>query len=105
MYEDFRHEWGRLRLAQVRSPQAAAIEYFRWDTEVRELPTGGFVASAPDVVESELVIRVAEHAQQQLRTRPGYLLNVSGLGSDVARVRGSWRPLLAWLPLYVRQID
>ena len=102
--EHFRLEGGRLRLDRVRSPHPAALEYFRWPGTVR--PDREWLSiDAPDVVQEELVIRVAAEGQQRLRMRPGYFVALDGIGADVVRVRGSARPLAAWLPLWVRQID
>ena len=102
--ERFRLEGGRLRLERVRSPHPAALEYFRWPGRVR--PDGAWLSiDAPDVVEEELVIRIATDGRQHLRTRPGFLVRLEGFGSDVYRVRGSTRPLAVWLPLWLTQID
>lgn len=102
--EHFRLEGGRLRLDRVRSPHPAALEYFRWPGEVR--PDGTWLSiDAPDVLEEELVIRVAAEGQQRLRTRPGHFVALGGLGADLVRVRASTRPLVLWLILWVRQLD
>lgn len=105
VYEDFRHEWGQLRLERVRSTNAAALEYFRWDTAVRRLDESHLVIDAPDVVTPELVIRAAPGADQKVRTRPGYFLYAERWPSDVIRVRPSWRPLAIWLPTWIGQLD
>ena len=102
--EHFRLEGGRLRLDRVRSPHPAALEYFRWPGEVR--PDGAWLSiSAPDVVEEELVIRVAADGRQRLRTRPGYFVALDGIRTDVVRVRAGARPLLLWLPIRAGQED
>ncbi|MBA3374836.1 MAG: hypothetical protein H0U00_03320, partial [Actinobacteria bacterium] len=102
--EHFRLEGGRLRLERARSPHPAALEYFRWPGEVR--PDGAWLSiEAPGVVEEELVIRVAAAGQQRLRTRPGYVVSLGGLRSELVRLRGSTRPLVVWLPHRLQQID
>lgn len=102
--EHFRVEDGRLRLVRVRSPHPAALEYFRWPGEVR--PDGTWLSiNAPDVVEEELVIRVAAEGRQRLRTRPGHVVALAGSGADLVRVRAAARPLVLWLPLWAGQLD
>lgn len=105
VYEDFRHEPGRLRLLRVRSTNAAALEYFRWDAPVRRLDEQHLVVDAPDVLTPELVIRVARGAEQRIRTRPAYVVYLEGLPSQVVRVGPSWRPLFVWLRTWIAQID
>lgn len=101
--EHFRVEAGRLRLERVRSPHPAALEYFRWPGEVRR--DGAWLSiSAPDVVEEELVIRVAADGRQRLRTRPGHAVALDGAGADVVRVRASVRPLVQWASIWAGQL-
>lgn len=102
--ERFRLEGGRMRLLRVRSPHPSALEYFRWPGAVR--PDGAWLSiDAPGVVEDELVIRVAAAGEQRVRTRPGYVLYLSGLRTETVRVRASTRPLAIWLPLRLAQVD
>jgi hypothetical protein len=104
VHEHFRLEDDRLRLERVRSPHAAALEYFRWPGAVRS--DGEWLSiDAPDVVQEELVIRVAAEGQQRLRTRAGYFVALDGVGADVVHVRAATRPLVLWLPQRVRQLD
>ena len=104
VHEHFHLENDRLRLVRVRSPHPAALEYFRWPGTVRS--DGEWLSiDAPDVVQEELVIRVAAEGQQRLRMRAGYFVALDGIRADVVHVRAATRPLVLWLPLRVRQID
>lgn len=100
--EHFRVEAGRLRLALVRSPARAALEYFRWPGEVRA--DGQWLSIDPPMaMEEQLTIRIAAGAEQRLRLRRGHVVALDGLGAEVVRVRGASRPLPVWLALRLAQ--
>lgn len=66
VWEEFERTGDRLRLMRVRAEDIRALEYFRWESPIRQ-ESPYFVADAPPTVVEELVIRVSPGAEQRMR--------------------------------------
>lgn len=97
VFEEFVRAGDRLDLLRVRSPDLRAVEYFRWDGDIRQQEDGLFTQDAPPSDVTELVIRITPGRRQTLRT-PRWTrdLDVS-FGDSVVRVRAERRPRIVLL--------
>lgn len=90
--EEFVRAGDRLDLLRVRSPDLRAVEYFRWDGEIRQQEDGLFTQEAPPSDVTKLVIRIALGRRQTLRT-PRWTRDLdSAFGDSVVRVSAERRP-------------
>jgi len=65
VWEEFERAGDKLRLLRVRAEDIRAVEYFRWDTPIRQ-ENSNFVADAPPTEVEELVIRISSGAEQRI---------------------------------------
>ena len=92
VFEEFVRAGDRLDLLRVRSPDLRAVEYFRWDGEIRQQGDGLFTQDAPPSDVAELVIRITPGRRQTLRT-PRWTRDLeTAFGDNVVRVRAERRP-------------
>ncbi len=97
VFEEFVRVSDRLDLLRVRSPDLRAVEYFRWDGEIRQREDGLFTQDAPPSDVTELVIRITPGRRQTLRT-PRWTRDLDlAFGDSVVRVRAESRPRIALL--------
>ncbi len=97
VFEEFERAGDRLDLLRVRSPDIRALEYFRWDGEIRQGADGLYVQDAPPSDVTELVIRITPGRRQTLRT-PRWTRDLDAtFGDAVVRVRAERRPLIVTL--------
>ena len=96
VFEDFVRDGDRLKMLRARSADVRAVEYFRWDGEIRQ-QDGLFTQDAPASDVAELVIRITPGRGQTLRT-PRWTRDLDGgFGDTVVRVRAERRPRIALL--------
>jgi len=97
VFEEFERAGDRLDLLRVRSRDIRALEYFRWDGEIRQGADGLYVQVAPPGDVTELVIRITPGRHQTLRT-PRWTRDLDvAFGDSVVQVRAERRPLIATL--------
>ncbi|HET8569803.1 MAG TPA: hypothetical protein VFM93_12565 [Candidatus Limnocylindria bacterium] len=65
--EELERRGARLVVRRVRSTDPRAVEYFRWEGQVRR-EDGGFVQDAPSVEVERLVIRISPEYGQRIAT-------------------------------------
>lgn len=63
--EELERRGGRIRMLRARSPDIRAIEYFRWDAEIRH-DAQGYVADAPFYETDRLSIRISPEYGQRI---------------------------------------
>jgi len=95
VFEEFKRDGDRLELLRVRSSDVRAVEYFRWDAEIRQEKDGLFIQEAPPSEVGELVIRITPGRGQTMRTARWTLGLEAAFGDGVVRVRVERRPFLA----------
>ncbi len=95
VFEEFKRDGDRLELLRVRSSDIRAVEYFRWDGEIRQEGDGLFTQDAPPSEVGELVIRITPGRGQTMRTARWTRGLESTFGDRVVRVRVERRPFLA----------
>lgn len=88
--EEFQRSGDRLDLLRVAASDIRAIEYLRWDTDIRA-EGGTFVANAPPAATEELVIRISAGAEQRLSSGDWSVLLRDRFGDTVVRI-GLERP-------------
>ena len=93
VWEEFERAGDKLRLMRVRAEDIRAIEYFRWDSPIREEGMY-FVADAPPTALEELVIRVSPGAQQRMRSGGWSIFLEERFGDSVITVRLERPPVL-----------
>lgn len=76
----------KLRLVRVTASDIRAIEYLRWESEIRR-EGDSYVADAPPSELEELVIRISPGAEQRLRSGGWSFLLAEHFGEGVVRVR------------------
>lgn len=74
-----------LRIARVRSSDIRAVEYFRWDGEIRR-DDGAYTQEAPPNRVPALVIRVTAEGAQRLRAGAADVALRDRFGETVVRV-------------------
>ncbi|MGH2492232.1 MAG: hypothetical protein ACRDF9_12045 [Candidatus Limnocylindria bacterium] len=95
VFEEFERTGDRLELLRVRSSDIRAVEYFRWDGEIRQGTDGLFTQDAPPSEVIDLVIRITPGRGQTMRT-PRWTRGLEAIfGDGVVRVRVERRPFLA----------
>ena len=95
--EQFKRDGDRLELLRVRSTDIRAVEYFRWDGEIRQEEDGLFTQDAPPSEVGDLVIRITPGRGQTMRTARWTRGLESAFGDGVVRVRVERRSFLATL--------
>lgn len=96
--EEFERSGDRLDLLRVRSSDIRAVEYFRWDGEIRQ-EDGLFVQDAPPRELNELVIRITPGRGQTFRTQRWTRALESVFGDGVVSVRAERRSFVETLLL------
>ena len=96
VWEEFERTGDRLRLMRVRAEDIRAVEYFRWDSPIREEGMY-FVADAPPTALEELVIRVSPGAQQRIRSGGWSIFLEERFGDSVVKLRLERPPMLVAL--------
>ena len=96
--EEFERSGDRLELLRVRSSDIRAVEYFRWDGEIRQ-ENGLFVQDAPPTEVEGLVIRIMPGRGQTFRTRTWTRGLESAFGDGVVSVRAERRSFVETLLL------
>jgi hypothetical protein len=96
VWEEFERTGDRLRLMRVRAEDIRAIEYFRWDSPIRQESTY-FVADAPSTEVKELVIRISLGAEQRMRASGWSIFLDERFGDTVITVRLERPPMLVAL--------
>lgn len=96
VWEEFVREGARLHLLRVRAEDIRAVEYFRWDSPIRQENTS-FVADAPPTEREELVIRVSPGAQQRFRSAGWSFFLEERFGETVVSVKLERPPMLVAL--------
>lgn len=86
VYEEFERVGDRLEFRQVRSEDIRAIEYFRWDTPIRQ-EGSLFVSDPPTSEVGDLVIRISLGAEQRIRAADWRLSMEERFGDAVVRVK------------------
>lgn len=94
VWEEFERAGDKLRLMRVRAEDIRAIEYFRWDSPIRQESTY-FVADAPPTEVKELVIRISPGAEQRMRASGWSIFLDERFGDTVITVRLERPPVLA----------
>lgn len=97
VYEEFERTGDRLELLRVRSTDIRAVEYSRWDGEIRQDGDGLFTQDAPPSELGDLVIRITPGRGQTMRTARWTRGLESIFGDGVVRVRAERRSFLAAL--------
>lgn len=97
VFEEFERAGDRLELLRVRSSDIRAVEYFRWDGEIRQEADGLFTQDAPPSEVGDLVIRITPGRGQTMQTPRWTRSLESAFGDGVVRVRVDRRPFLATL--------
>lgn len=93
VWEEFRRVGDRLELVRVSGEDIRAIEYFRWDSPIRQ-EGQYFVSEAPPSEQAELVIRISPGAQQRIRASEWSIFLEERFGESVIRVRLERPPVL-----------
>lgn len=93
VWEEFERTGDRLRLMRVRAEDIRAVEYFRWDSPIRQESTY-FVADAPPTEVKELVIRISPGAEQRMRASGWSIFLDERFGDTVITVRLERPPVL-----------
>lgn len=93
VWEEFERTEDRLRLMRVRAEDIRAVEYFRWDSPIRQ-ENAYFVADAPATAVKELVIRISPGAEQRMRASEWSIFLEERFGDTVITVRLERPPLL-----------
>jgi hypothetical protein len=93
VYEEFERVGDRLEFREVKSDDIRAIEYFRWDSAIRQ-EGASFVSEPPTSDVGDLVIRISLGAQQQIRTGDWRLSLADRFGDTVVRVKVERPPVL-----------
>jgi hypothetical protein len=93
VWEEFERAGDRLRLMRVRAEDIRAVEYFRWDSPIRQESTY-FVADAPPTEVKELVIRISPGAEQRMRASGWSIFLDERFGDTVITVRLERPPVL-----------
>lgn len=93
VWEEFERAGDRLRLVRVRAEDIRAVEYFRWDSPIRQESTY-FVADAPPTELEELVIRISPGAQQRIRSSGWSMFLEERFGEAVISVKLERPPML-----------
>jgi hypothetical protein len=97
VFEEFERSGDHLDLLRVRSPDIRALEYFRWDGEIRQGADGLYVQDAPPSDVTELLIRVTPGRHQTLQT-PRWTRDLDAtFGDSVVHVRAESRPMIVTL--------
>jgi hypothetical protein len=97
VFEEFERTGDRLELLRVRSTDIRAVEYARWDGEIRQEEDGLFTQDAPPSELGDLVIRITPGRGQTMRTARWTRGLESVFGDGVVRVRVERRSFLATL--------
>ncbi len=85
-----------LRIVRVRSRDLRAVEYFRWDGQIRRVGDE-FVQDAPSSSVPALVIRVTTEGAQRLRGAHFDIALRAELGETVVTVTPAYAPAIALL--------
>jgi len=93
VWEEFERTGDKLRLMRVRAEDIRAVEYFRWDSPIRQESTY-FVADAPPTEVKELVIRISPGAEQRMRASGWSIFLDERFGDAVITVRLERPPVL-----------
>ena len=93
VWEEFERTGDTLRLMRVRAEDIRAIEYFRWDSPIRQ-QSSYFVADAPPTEVQELVIRISPGAEQRMRASEWSIFLDERFGDTVITVRLERPPVL-----------
>jgi hypothetical protein len=93
VWEEFERAGDKLRLIRVRAEDIRAIEYFRWDSPIRE-ESSYFVADAPPTELEQLVIRISPGAQQRIRASEWSIFLEERFGDTVITVKLERPPIL-----------
>ncbi len=93
VWEEFERAGDRLRLIRVRAEDIRAVEYFRWDSPIRQA-SNYFVADAPPTELEELVIRISPGAQQRIRASGWSIFLEERFGDAVITVKLERPPML-----------
>lgn len=97
VFEEFERTGDRLELLRVRSTDIRAVEYSRWDGEIRQDRDGLFTQDAPPGELRDLVIRITPGRGQTMQTARWTRGLESIFGDGVVRVRAERRSFLATL--------
>lgn len=93
VWEEFVRDGDRLQLLRVGAEDIRAVEYFRWDSPIRQ-QSDYFVSEAPPTELEELVIRIAPGAQQRIRSGGWSFFLEERFGDAVIRLRLERPPVL-----------
>ena len=93
VWEEFERTGDRLRLMRVRAEDIRAVEYFRWDSPIRQ-ESQYFVAEAPPTEVEQLVIRISPGAEQRMRASEWSIFLDERFGDAVISVRLERPPVL-----------
>ena len=93
VWEEFVRDGDRLQLLRVGAEDIRAVEYFRWDSPIRQ-QNEYFVSEAPPTEVAELVIRVAPGAQQRFRSGGWSIFLEERFGDGVISVKLERPPVL-----------
>ena len=93
VWEEFERTGDKLRLMRVRAEDIRAVEYFRWDSPIRQ-ESQYFVAEAPPTEVEQLVIRISPGAEQRMRASEWSIFLDERFGDAVITVRLERPPVL-----------
>ena len=91
VFEEHFRSGDALRIVRVRSPDLRAVEYFRWDGEIRR-EGDEFVQDAPPGHVDALTIRVTAEGAQRLRGAGFDISLRSALGETVVTATAGYVP-------------
>ena len=93
VWEEFVRDGDRLRFLSVEAEDIRAVEYFRWDTAIRQ-QGDHFIAEPPPTDVKELVIRVAPGAEQRIQCVRWSIFLEERFGDAVITVKLERPPVL-----------
>ncbi len=85
-----------VRVVRVTSSDRRALEYYRWSDDIAE-EGDAFVTEAPDVVLTDVAIRVTRDGQQSIAALGKTVALRERFGETVVRVRPQLASRLLWL--------